>query len=62
MIIGTIRKVQHAAIKQDRDHILTSHRVVLERQRRRPPREGEGEGEVEDKLKQSEETIMALEA
>jgi len=76
--IGTIRKVQHAAIEQDRKNILLSHRRALERDRERgtgKKREvkkglsggtekvgGEGEETVEKKLEESQERIMGLEA
>lgn len=75
MVLGTIRKVQHAAIEQDRTNILKSHRRSLER--RKSGKKGVGimgGGEervqgveekaerVEKRLEESQERIMGLEA
>ncbi|GAA5902419.1 RNA-binding protein POP5 [Sporobolomyces salmoneus] len=73
-VSGTIRKIQHSAIRLDREEILRSHRRQLERQGasvvkgkgkgagRETKKEGNEEEAVEARLKESEEKIMALEA
>ncbi|GAA6006610.1 hypothetical protein JCM11491_003116 [Sporobolomyces phaffii] len=70
-VSGTIRKIQHRAIALDREHILRSHRKRLVERlgpQRRPADSSVGrsgdveEDEVEARLKDSRDKIMALEA
>ncbi|GAA5982166.1 hypothetical protein JCM5350_003478 [Sporobolomyces pararoseus] len=73
-VSGTIRKIQHRAIQQDREYILKSHRRKLVEQdnkkklqhiRENEVREKEKDissEKVETKLRESEEKIMAIEA
>ncbi|GAA5885420.1 hypothetical protein JCM16303_005191 [Sporobolomyces ruberrimus] len=73
-VSGTIRKIQHCAIALDREQILKSHRRSIERKKDRITSEkkegrviggvkgGGEEKEVEERLKESHDKIMALEA
>ncbi|GAA6011141.1 hypothetical protein JCM10207_005511 [Rhodosporidiobolus poonsookiae] len=65
---GTIRKTQHAAIAHDRAQLLLAHkrrRLQLKRSAsatvRTAPNEAKARDELEEKLRKSEEEILAME-